>query len=104
MYTSGGFYLFVISVITFQVVHKFEYIGYLMYAIGVYFMFTDPQARKLNSDSQSYIGDIYAFAGAGCHSLFNILNAEVISDLYLMIALVQNFIMRNSLKLIIFPF
>ena len=65
MYSSGGFYLFLISILTFQVVHKFEYIGYLMYAIGVYFMFTDPKASKSDSEGQSYIGDLYAFAGAG---------------------------------------
>ena len=65
MCNSAGFYMFIISICTFQVVHKYEYIGYLMYIIGVYFMFTDPHASKSNSEHQSYLGDFYAFAGAG---------------------------------------
>ena len=104
MYSSGGFYLFVISIVTFQVVHKFEYIGYLMYAVGVYFMFTDPQARKLNSESQSYIGDIYAFAGAGCFALFNLINKEGVEELHPLVALTHNFVVGMILQFLIFPF
>ena len=65
MYSSAGAYIFLYAVITLQMVHKFEYIGYGMYAIGVYLMFTDPFATKTNMEGQSYIGDLYAFGGAG---------------------------------------
>ena len=65
MYSSAGVYIFLYAVITLQMVHKFEYIGYGMYAIGVYLMFTDPFATKTNMEGQSYMGDLYAFGGAG---------------------------------------
>ena len=75
-----------------------------MYAVGVYFMFTDPQARKLNSDSQSYIGDIYAFAGAGCCALFNLINKEGVEELHPVVALTHNFVVGMILQFLIFPF
>ena len=104
MYSSAGVYLFLYAVITLQMVHKFEYIGYGMYAIGVYLMFTDPFATKTNMEGQSYIGDLYAFGGAGAWALFNILNEGKMEDLHPMITLTQNYIFWSLFQLLIFPF
>lgn len=84
--------------------HKLEYLGYLFYAVGVYLMFTDPEATKAGMDGQSYAGDIYAFAGAGCCAIFNLLNEGEMEDLHPMVTLTQNFIFAAFFQLLIFPF
>jgi hypothetical protein len=66
MYSSGGVYLVAFAAITCKYVHKLEYMGYGLYFIGVWMMFTDPLATKTGMDGQSYLGDLYAFIGAGC--------------------------------------
>lgn len=66
MYSSSGVYILLVSLITCKPVHFLEIFGYAMYGFGVYFMFTDPLASKTGMDGQSYLGDLYAFLGAGC--------------------------------------
>ena len=55
-------------------------------------MFTDPHARKSKFEHQSYLGDFYAFAGAGWCALFNILNREGVADLHPLVTLTHNFL------------
>jgi len=65
MYSSSGVYILMITLITCQTVHILEIFGYAMYLVGVYFMFTDESATKVGMGGQSYLGDLYAFLGAG---------------------------------------
>jgi drug/metabolite transporter (DMT)-like permease len=103
MYSSGGVYLLIIAIVTCKVVHRLEYMGYLLYALGVYMMFSDPSATKAGMDGQSYVGDLYAFLGAGCCAAFNILNEGKMESLHPMVTLTQNFLFASLFQLLLFP-
>lgn len=104
MYSSSGVYLLLFAVVTCKVVHKLEYLGYALYAFGVYMMFTDPSATKTGMDGQSYWGDLYAFLGAGCCAAFNIMNEGKMEDLHPMVTLTQNYMFATIFQLVTFPF
>lgn len=104
MYSSGGVYLILIAIVTCQRVHRLEYLGYAMYFIGVYMMFTDPSATKAGMDGQSYLGDLYAILGAGCCAIFNIINAGKMEGMHPMVTLTMNFIFATLFQLVVFPF
>jgi hypothetical protein len=104
MYSSGGVYLILIAIVTGRYVHRLEYFGYGLYLFGVYLMFTDPSATKSNMDGQSYLGDLYAFLGAGCWAAFNLMNEGKSAEVHLLVTLAQNFILSTMFQLLIFPF
>mmetsp|Transcript_5761 Transcript_5761/g.6757 ORF Transcript_5761/g.6757 Transcript_5761/m.6757 type:complete len:150 (-) Transcript_5761:89-538(-) len=70
MYCSSGVWIFFITILIGGVVHRLEVIGYVLYFLGTYFMFTDHTATKTGMDGQSYLGDLYAFLGAGSCVVF----------------------------------
>lgn len=104
MYSSGGVYLIMIAVVTCKSVHQLEYAGYVLYALGVYLMFTDVQATKTGMNGQSYVGDLYAFLGAGCSAVFNLINIGRMEDQHPLVTLTQNFIFATIFQLVTFPF
>lgn len=104
MYSSGGVYLLIFAILAGQYVHKLEYVGYGLYALGVFMMFTDPNATKAGMGGQSYFGDLYAFLGAGCSAVFNILNQGAMENMHPMVTLTQNFIFAMLFQLLTFPF
>jgi len=65
MYSSSGVYILMATLITCQSVHILELVGYFMYFIGVYIMLIDESAFKTGINGHSYLGDMYAFIGAG---------------------------------------
>ena len=64
MYWSSGVYIFAATALTWGTIHNLEIFWYILYLIGVCFMFNDPHASKIGMDSQSYLGDLIAFLGA----------------------------------------
>ena len=104
MYWSGGVFIFFASIVTWKSVHKLEIWGYLLYFIGVYFMFTDSFAMKTGMDRQSYLGDLVAFIGAGASAIFTYYNKKHKLDLHPMVSLTQMFILCWIHQFIFFPF
>ena len=54
MYWSSGVWIFLVTILIWGTIHKFEVYGYFLYLIGVIFMFVDPFASKTWMDGQSY--------------------------------------------------
>ena len=82
MYSSGGVYLLLASLLLCQPVHMLEILGYSLYAIGVYMLFTDPFATKTGMEGQSILGDVYAFAGAGFAAIFSYINSTLANEIH----------------------
>ena len=104
MYWSGGVFIFFASIVTWKSVHKLEIWSYLLYFIGVCFMFTDSFAMKTEMDRQSYLGDLVAFIGAGASAIFTYYNKKHKFDLHSMVSLTQMFILCWIHQFIFFPF
>ena len=104
MYWSSGVWIFIITLLTCKTVHKLEIYGYFIYLIGVYLMFTDPSASKTWMDGQSYIGDLYAFIGAGSWAVFTYLNKINNPNLHPMVTLTQMFVFWTIYQFIFFSF
>jgi hypothetical protein len=75
MYSSTGVFMFAFAVVTRVAVHKYEVVGYSMFALGVILMFTDPYAIKVDGIGSQYLGDLIAFLGAGSGAIVGILNS-----------------------------
>ena len=67
-------------------------------------MFTDAQATKIGMNGQSYVGDLYAFLGAGCSAVFNLINIGRMEEQHPLVTLTQNFIFATIFQLVTFPF
>ena len=104
MYWSSGVWIFAITIVTWGTVHRLEIYGYLLYALGVFFMFIDPSASKTWMESQSYLGDLYAFLGAGACAIFTYLNRNSNQELHPMVTLTQMFVFCTIYQFIFFPF
>lgn len=104
MYSSSSVFLFVFSIFTCQKIFAMEVIGYSLYVVGVYFMFTDPNAVKTGQDEQAYLGDLIAFGGAGCCAIFNIINNKHSEGLPPIVMMGQTFFMCSIYQLLVFPF
>ena len=98
MYWSSGVWIFLVTILIWGTIHKFEIYGYLLYLIGVIFMFVDPFASKTWMDGQSYLGDLYAFLGAGAWAIFTYLNKINDPGLHPMLMLTQMFVFCTILQ------
>lgn len=67
-------------------------------------MFTDSSATKTGMNGQSYLGDLYAFIGAGSSAVFNIINEGKMQSMHPLVTLTQNFIFATLFQLLTFPF
>lgn len=76
MYSSTGVYMFVYALLTGVLIHKFEYIGYTLYVVGVFLMLTDPFAIKEGGVGNQYIGDLITFLSAGSGAILGIYNSR----------------------------
>lgn len=103
MYCSSGVYIFFATLLTCGTIHRLEIVGYSMFFIGVYLMFTDPFATKAGMESQSYLGDFYAFIGAGASALCIYYSKKNVK-LMPIVSLTQIFIVFVFFTYAIFPF
>ena len=58
MSSSAGVYMFAFALITGVTIHRYEYFGYVLFAIGIIMMLTDPFAIKEGGTGNQYLGDI----------------------------------------------
>ena len=87
LFSATGVYMLAFSVITWAAVHKFEYLGYVFFAIGVLLMLTDPFAVKADGSGNQYLGDIIAFLSAASGAIlgvYNSNNAKIIHPIILL--------------------
>lgn len=104
MYSSSGVYILMATLITCQSVHILELVGYFMYFIGVYIMLIDESAFKTGINGHSYLGDMYAFIGAGFWALFSYINRNNNNKLHPLVTLTQISIFSSLMQMAIFPF
>mmetsp|Transcript_5961 Transcript_5961/g.5120 ORF Transcript_5961/g.5120 Transcript_5961/m.5120 type:complete len:118 (+) Transcript_5961:409-762(+) len=64
LFSSSGVYILFFAIITCQYVHKYEIFGYLIFAIGVLIMLTDPFAMKEGENNDKFLGDLISFSTA----------------------------------------
>lgn len=76
LFSATGVYMFAFSVLTCASVHRFEYLGHVLFAIGVLFMLTDPFAAKTDGDQNMYLGDLIAFLSAAAGAMLGLLNSN----------------------------
>ena len=87
LFSATGVYMFAFSVLTCAAVHRFEYLGYAFFAIGVLLMLTDPFATKIDGGGNQFLGDIIAFVSAGAGAIlgvYNSNNAKIIHPIILL--------------------
>lgn len=117
IYSSGGLFLFIFALAMGRYIHKFEYIGYALFLIGMYAMLNDTSASKTGENGQFYLGDFCAFLGAGSSAIYNFLNKRQSGNInamqsidstsykmHLFVTLTQNFIFATIFQLITLPF
>ena len=104
MYWSSGVYIFVFTMLTWNTVHRLEILGYILYFIGVWFMFSDPNASKVGMEGQSYLGDLVAFLGAGGWAMYVYLAKRSGLELHPYVTWTYMFVFLWIHQFIIFPF
>ena len=93
-----------ISVSTWGNIHKYEIIAYILYFIGIFFLFTDPFALKAGTTEPSYFGDFLAMIGAFCAAMYSYFIKYVKYDLHPMIKTIYGFLTSITYMYILFPF
>mmetsp|Transcript_9514 Transcript_9514/g.10673 ORF Transcript_9514/g.10673 Transcript_9514/m.10673 type:complete len:198 (-) Transcript_9514:188-781(-) len=104
MYCSSGVWIFLASVVSCSKIHKFEVAGYALYALGVFFMFTDPFATKTGMDGQSYWGDLLPFLGAGAGALMTYINKYSEVESHPMVKINHCFLFSTLYQFMLLPF
>lgn len=104
LFSSTGVYILLISLITFRPVHKFEILGYMIFAIGIFITITDPVARKAEGGTHPIMGDLIAFIGAGFGAVVGLLSHTNCQIFHPLALLMQMFFFITLLQLAIFPF
>lgn len=87
MYSSSGVYMLLWSIITGVTIHKFEYLGYGLFFLGIFLMLTDPFAVKPGVEGNQYLGDLIAFGGAAfgaVQGFYNSRNSKIIHPVVIM--------------------
>ena len=74
--SSYWFYIFAFTLIMGFSIHKYEYLGYILFAFGIVMLLTDPFARKENRVENQFLGDIVAFTGALSWSIQGVLSSR----------------------------
>ncbi|CAI2371622.1 unnamed protein product [Moneuplotes crassus] len=103
LYSSCGVYLLIISVMACQYVHKYEFIGYFIYSIGVLIMVTDPFALKKDESQNKAFGDIIAFTTSLGGALYGIFNEKVRRDTPFQVEMFQLFCFQFIFETILIP-
>ena len=101
---SSWLIIFIMTLLTCGVVHKYEIIGYIIYFVGIYFFFTDPYALKVGKSAPSYIGDFFAVLGAIWATLFSYINKYTKSNTHPIILTSYWFVFSALYQFMIFPF
>jgi len=103
MCCSSGVWIFFASVVLCSKIHKFEIAGYALYALGVFFMFTDPFATKTGMDGQSYWGDLLPFLGAGACATLTYINKTSDVESHPMVKITHCFLFSSLYQLMLLP-
>ena len=104
MSCSSGVVIFIITVATWGVVHKYEVFAYILYFVGIFFLLTDPYALKEGKAEISYLGVILAINGAICLALFSYTIKYTKSQLHPIVQTEILFLTMLVWVLILFPF
>lgn len=76
MYSSTGIFMFAISAILGTTIHTYEFFGFGFYLAGVFMLFSDPLASKVNENEYYFVGDVIAFLSAGSGAILGYINSK----------------------------
>lgn len=91
------------SLITCAKIHQLEVIGYLVFGLGVFLMFSDPYAVKTGEGGNAFWGRLIPFLGAGAGALLGYLNSNKDGQIHPVIRLAHYFFYGIIFQLIFFP-
>jgi len=103
LYSSTGVYILIISICTFQYVHKFEIFGYSVFIIGVLIMLTDPLATKIGGGNK-LLGDLISIATALCGAIYGLMSSHLKRMFHPLVFMTHFFIFMSVIQLIVFPY
>ena len=73
VYWSSGVWIFLVTILIWRTIHKFEVYGYLLFFIEVIFILVDPMHQRLGWIDR-HIKILYLFLGAKARSILTCLN------------------------------